>query len=50
MSDNLKKKLRLLYGILLAVMLTVTGVLLMIACVNVYNIGGRPFTADNIAA
>ena len=50
MSDNLKKKLRLLYGILLAVMLTVTGVLLMIACVNVYNIGDRPFTADNIAA
>ena len=50
MSDNLKKKVRLIYGILLAVMLTVTGVLLMMACVNIYNIGGRPFTADNIAA
>ena len=50
MFDNLKKKVRLIYGILLAVMLTVTGVLLMMACVNIYNIGGRPFTADNIAA
>ena len=50
MSDNTKKRVRLLYGIMLSVMLTVTGVLLMIGCVNVYNIGGRPFTADNIAA
>ena len=50
MSDNMKKRVRLLYGILLSVMLTVTGVLLMMACVNIYNIGGRPFTADNIAA
>ena len=50
MSDNLKKKLRLLYGIMLSVMLTVTGVLLMMACVNIYNIGSRPFTAENIAA
>ena len=50
MSDNTKKRVRLLYGIMLSVMLTVTGVLLMIGCVNIYNIGGRPFTADNIAA
>lgn len=50
MSDNIKKKVRLIYGIMLSVMLTVTGVLLMMACVNIYNIGSRPFTAENIAA
>ena len=50
MSDIIKKRIRLLYGIMLSVMLTVTGVLLMMACVNVYRIGDRPFTPDNIAA
>lgn len=50
MSDSIKKRVRLLYGILMSVMLTVTGVLLMMACVNVYRIGDRPFTPDNISA
>ncbi len=50
MSDNMKKRVRLLYGILTSVMLTVSGVLLMMSCVNVYRIGHRPFTPDNIAA
>lgn len=50
MSDSIKKRVRLLYGIMLSVMLTVTGVLLMMACVNVYRIGDRPFTPDNISA
>ena len=50
MSDSLKKKICLLYGILLSAMLTLSGVLLMIACVNIYRIGGRPFTPDNISA
>ena len=50
MSDNMKKRVRLLYGILTSVMLTVSGVLLMMSCVNVYRIGHRPFTPYNIAA
>ena len=50
MSENIKKRVRLIYGILLAVMLTFTGVLLMTACVNVYSIGDRPFTPENISA
>ena len=50
MSDNIKKRVRLLYGILLSAMLTFTGVLLMIGCVNIYNIGERPFTPENISA
>ena len=31
-------------------MLTVTGVLLIIGCIRIYNIGERPFTPTNIAA
>ena len=50
MSDNMKKRVHLLYGILISVMLTVSGVLLMMSCVNVYRIGHRPFTPENIAA
>ena len=46
----MKKRVRILYGILISVMLTVSGVLLMMSCVNVYRIGHRPFTPDNIAA
>ena len=50
MSDSTKKKIRLISAIVLSVMLIVTGVLLMIACVNIYNIGARPFTTQNISA
>ena len=50
MSDSTKKKIRLISAILLSVMLIVTGVLLMVACVNIYNIGTRPFTIPNISA
>lgn len=50
MSDLTKKKIRLIYAALLSVMLIVTGVLLMVACVNVYKIGARPFTPENISA
>lgn len=50
MSDSTKKKIRLIYGIALSVMLIVTGILLMVSCVRVYQIGARPFTPENISA
>ena len=50
MSDSTKKTIRLIAAIVLSVMLIVTGVLLMVACVNIYNIGARPFTIPNISA
>ncbi len=50
MSDSTKKKIRLIYGIVLSGLLIVTGILLMVACVNVYQIGARPFTPQNISS
>ena len=50
MSDKMKKKVRLIGGIALSVMLVVTGVLCAVACVSIYNIGDRPFTPENISA
>lgn len=49
MSNKTKKTVRLIYSSILSVMLIITGILLMAACVNVYNIGDRPFTAENIS-
>ena len=49
MSKKAIENIRFIYGIVLSVMLIVTGILLMIACVNVYKIGNRPFTTENIA-
>ena len=45
-----KKNIRLISGVVLSAMLIITGVLLMSACVNIYNIGDRPFTPENISA
>ena len=50
MTKKTANTIRLIYGCLLSVLLVVTGVLLMIECVNVYNIGTRPFTPENISA
>lgn len=50
MSDKTKKTVWLIYGSALSVMLIIAGVLLMTACVNIYRIGDRPFTAENISA
>ena len=50
MSDQMKKTVRWIYASLLSAMLVVTGVLLMAGCMNVYSIGSRPFTPENISA
>lgn len=50
MSKKTLQSIRLIYGIVLSLMLIVTGILLMIACVNIYKIGNRPFTVVNISA
>ena len=46
MSNTINK----ICGIALSILLIVTGALLMIACVNIYKIGARPFTPENISA
>ena len=49
MSKKAIKYIKLIYGVALSVLLIVTGVLLMAACINIYNIGNRPFTVENIS-
>ena len=50
MTEKTKKKILLIYGIALSALLSVSGILLMAACVSIYKIGSRPFTPENISA
>ena len=50
MQEKTKNRIHLIYRILLSVMLIVTGTLLMIACVGIYNSGTKPFTPEAVAA
>lgn len=50
MTKKTIQHIRFVYGTVLSIMLIVTGILLMIACVNIYKIGNRPFTPENISA
>ena len=49
MSNKAKKTVLLVYGILLSVLLVVSGVLLAVCCVNIYLQGDRPFTPNAIS-
>ncbi len=50
MSNKTKKIVYLIYGILLSVLLIVSGILLIVSCYNIYQLGNRPFTPDSISA
>lgn len=50
MTQKTKQSLHLLYSIALSVTLTVAGLLLIIACIGIYNSGDRPFTPEAVAA
>ena len=49
MSEQTKKKIKLIYSALLSVLLIITGILLVAACVSIYRLGDRPFTVENIS-
>lgn len=49
MSNKTVKTIYTVYGIVTSALLIISGILLMIACVQVYNIGDRPFTVENIS-
>lgn len=49
MSEKTVKLIYTVYGIVTSVLLILTGILLMISCVQVYRIGNRPFTVENIS-
>ena len=50
MSNKTKKIVYLVYGILLSLLLVVSGILLMISCYEIYSMGDHPFTPDSISA
>lgn len=50
MTEQTKNRLHLIYSIVLSVMLAVAGILLVIACVGIYNSGSKPFTPESVAA
>ena len=54
MSLETNKKIRLIYGIVLSVLVVLAGVCLMVACMQIYQSGGgvkdaRPFTPESVA-
>lgn len=50
MSKESLKKVHLIYGIVLSVLLCVVGVLFIIMCLDIYNSGPSPFTRESIGA
>lgn len=48
LNENAKKKLHLIYGISLSVLLAVVGVLFIVSCYNIYDSGAQPFTRESI--
>ena len=49
MTETAKNIIRIAYKTLMSVMLAVSGILLIYSCVSIYNLGDRPFTAENIS-
>ncbi len=45
-----KKRIHLIYSIVLGVMLVVSGLCLITACIGIYNAGDRPFSREAVAA
>ena len=50
MSNKTIRTVCLVYSILLSVLLVMTGVLLIVGCVSIYQSGPRPFNPDSISA
>lgn len=49
MSGKTRKRIFLIYGICLSVLLLVSGALLAVSCYNIYKMGEHPFTAEAIS-
>ena len=48
LSDKVQKRVHLIYGIALSVILAVIGVLFIISCYSIYKSGPSPFTRESI--
>lgn len=49
MSKDNVKRLKLIYGIVMAALLTVVGVCLIVSCIGIYRMGGSPFSRESVA-
>ena len=50
LSDKVKARIRLIYGIALSVILSVVGILFICSCYSIYKSGSSPFTRESIGA
>ncbi len=50
MSQNTLRRLRLIYGIALSVLLVALGICFMVSCVSIYRTGASPFNPESIGA
>ena len=48
MNEKLKRWIHLLYGIALATLIVITGICLIVSCVQIYKLGDSPFTRERI--
>ena len=48
MSNKTARMIRLVTAIVLSVLIVITGLLLILSCVSIYQSGNRPFTTENI--
>ena len=48
MTKTTIKRIKLIYKLALSLLLVASGILLMVGCVDIYRIGSRPFTPENI--
>jgi len=49
MTEERKKRIHLIYGIISGVAAVVAGICLIIACVGIYNSGDQPFSRESVA-
>ena len=50
MKDETKRRIHLVYSIVLSILLVVSGILLIVACVGIYRSGDKPFSPNAVAA
>ena len=50
MTNEKLRKLHLIYGIVLSVIIIVTGICFIVSCIDIYKSGMRPFTYESISA
>ena len=50
MTKDLKKRIHQIYGIALSIVIVITGICFMVACVGIYRSGDQPFSREAVAA